>query len=558
MRAATFLFILLFSSFSLADSSTRTHEGKDKLSLSASLKSPIKELRINGKVQLPRYVRVSKAKGSYGRYYSRIVLDNSIECNYSAKKRSLGQYFANDYKLYFQGCNDGESVRKVRDVEEVIELSVKGKTYFGKSPLVVKANFLVENAVTETEGIELEGVKAVAGQVLQYNGELWVAGDIAEGSKGETGEQGLQGEKGDTGADGAQGIQGVAGADGTQGLQGEKGDTGAQGIQGVTGADGAQGLQGEKGDTGAQGIQGVAGADGAQGLQGEKGDTGAQGIQGVAGADGAQGLQGEKGDTGAQGLQGVAGAQGVQGEKGETGPQGLQGEKGDTGAQGIQGLPGIAGAAGEVGPQGVAGKDANVSLSAGVGIKGEIVNGVGEVSVDVGTGPGQIAQLGVDGRLPASILPDMGSSTKVAYIKDLKPSGTHGGDCVAGAYVKRDLNSISGDSTFVSIANNQIFLAPGTYRFDISAPGYLENLHKAKLVNTTSGQTVLIGTTERSHVQYGGVSHSKIIGEVIISEASSFEIQHRCTTSRTIVGFGVASSFGEDEVYTQVKVEKVK
>ena len=477
MKTSLLLLSLLVSSAALAKSSIRSHHGKEKLSLSVSLDKPSSELKLNGKVQLPRFVRVKHARGSLGRYEAKIEIDQSVVCEYAAKKGPFGQYLTNDYKLHFKGCSDGGNPKKVRAVEDLVELSVKGRTYLGRNSLIIKANFLVEDAVSETEGVTLEGVQAVEGQILQYNGDVWVAGDFPEGSKG------------------------------------------------------------EQGDVGPQGPAGVAGV---AGVKGDKGDVGPQGPAGVAGVAGAKGDKGDKGDVGPQGPAGVAGVAGAKGDKGDVGPQGLAG---------------IQGPQGEVGP---AGKDATISLSSGVGIKGEIVDGSGEISVDVGTSPGQIAQVGVDGRLPASILPESTGASKVAFIKDLKPNGTHGGDCVAGSYVRRDLNSLNGDSTFVSISNNQIFLSPGTYRFNISAPGYLENIHKARLVNLTSGQTAIVGTAERSHTQYGGVSHSKIIGEVVISEASSFEVQHRCSNSRTLVGFGLAASFGEDEVYTQVQIEKVK
>ena len=48
------------------------------------------------------------------------------------------------------------------------------------------------------------------------------------------------------------------------------------------------------------------------------------------------------------------------------------------------------------------------------------------------------------------------------------------------------------------------------------------------------------------------------MGVVTIEQATTFEVQHRCSVDRTIIGFGVAASFGDSEVYTQVKIEKVQ
>ena len=570
------LFSLLLVPTVGAKSSKKRHDSTEKISLSVSYKNPTNELSLHGQVQLPRYVRMKNSKGSLGKYEVYVDIDNSISCLYSPKKKPLGQLLTGDYKFYFDHCDDGQKNSSVRSVDNLLGLRIEGKTLFGSRNFVVTANFLVKEAVSEVQGIEFEGINPVLGQVLQFDGDLWVPTDIPEGidgekgdtgpqgpqgiagEKGETGEQGPQGEKGDIGPQGPQGVAGVKGDTGAQGPQGEKGDTGPQGPQGVAGA---------KGETGAQGPQGVAGAkgetgpQGPQGVAGEKGDTGPQGPQGIAGVNGAQG---EKGDTGEQGPQGEKGdigpqgPQGVAGVKGDTGAQGPQGEKGDTGLQGPQGIAGAKGETGPQGPQGEKGEDANVDLSAGVGILGSIDNGVGEISVDVGTTAGKIVQVGIDGKIATSLIPETGVERKIAYIKDIKASGTHGGDCIAGSYLTRDLNTIEGDSSFASLSGNQLFLSPGTYHIEGVAPGYFDNIHKAKFKNMTTGIDALIGSTQRSHTSYGGVSNSDFMGVITITEASTFEVQHRCTTTRTILGFGVAASFGDNEVYTQIKIEKVQ
>lgn len=101
------------------------------------------------------------------------------------------------------------------------------------------------------------------------------------------------------------------------------------------------------------------------------------------------------------GPEGPAGPQGEPGSAGPTGAQGPQGEQGPEGPQGLQGEPGMDGAQG---PQGDPGSDATVMLFGGTGIlNGTILNN-DQIHVDVGTGPGQIPQLDVDGHLPQSVL----------------------------------------------------------------------------------------------------------------------------------------------------------
>lgn len=60
----------------------------------------------------------------------------------------------------------------------------------------------------------------------------------ANGTKGDTGEQGPQGEQGEQGPQGEQGEQGPQGEQGEQGPQGPQGEQGEQGIQGPQGEQG--------------------------------------------------------------------------------------------------------------------------------------------------------------------------------------------------------------------------------------------------------------------------------------------------------------------------------
>ena len=51
---------------------------------------------------------------------------------------------------------------------------------------------------------------------------------------------------------------------------------------------------------------------------------------------------------------------------------------------------------------------------------------------------------------------------------------------------------------------------------------------------------------------------SIIQGSITLTAPTSFAIKHRCASLMNNVGFGQANNFGVDEVYTQVKVTKIK
>jgi hypothetical protein len=210
-----------------------------------------------------------------------------------------------------------------------------------------------------------------SGQLLTYNGEVWVSA-APGGGVGNTGATGATGLTGSTGATGATGLDGSTGATGPQGIIGLDGATGATGPQGATGS-GATGSTGFTGTTGATGLTGATGpqgdpggATGPQGPQGDIGSTGTTGPQGSTGATGlgATGATGLLGTTGATGEQGATGATGI-GSTGATGPQGATGLSiigstgetgatglGATGATGLDGFPGATGATGLIGATG--------------------------------------------------------------------------------------------------------------------------------------------------------------------------------------------------------------
>jgi len=296
----------------------------------------------------------------------------------------------------------------------------------------------------------------------------------------------------------------VAGTPGPQGEQGPMGPVGAQGPAGPQGPQGPQGEKGEKGDKGDTGVAGPAGATGAVGPMGPAGPAGIAGAAGAMGPVGPQGPAGDRGSDGAPGAQGPAGAAGPQGAQG---PQGLQGAQGE---QGLQGAPGPAGAQGPQGPKGDKGEQGERGLS------------------------------------------------EVAYLRDERNSGVNGGSCLGTVWNTRALNVLGGSTGFISLASNRFTLQPGKYFIEASAPAFQTGGSRIKLKVIETGEDVLIGSVAFSATTNPTVSKSEIQGEVIISVASTFEIQQRCQVEKLSNGFGPAASFGVKEVYTQVKITKTE
>jgi hypothetical protein len=149
------------------------------------------------------------------------------------------------------------------------------------------------------------------------------------------------------------------------------------------------------------------------------------------------------------------------------------------------------------------------------------------------------------------------SSSNVCFIKDVKSSGTSGGNFTFLTWQTRDLNTVEGNSSLVTLAANQFTLPSGTYIFRIEAPAYAVAGHKAKLRNITDGTDAIIGRAAFADNPFKGESISIVEGMVTITSAKVFEVQHFCNVSQNANGLGASTSMGTAEVYTQVQITKV-
>jgi uncharacterized delta-60 repeat protein len=145
-----------------------------------------------------------------------------------------------------------------------------------------------------------------------------------------------------------------------------------------------------------------------------------------------------------------------------------------------------------------------------------------------------------------------GVSTTEIY--EQQTVGTNGGTFTAGVWQTRTLNTID-DGLGVTLANNQFTLQPGTYSVQVSAPGYQVGGHQIRLQNISTGTTALTGTSAFSSNAGGSQTNSVIIGKIPVGQTSVFEVQHMCTLTQNNDGLGIASGFGQYEVYTAVRID---
>jgi hypothetical protein len=147
----------------------------------------------------------------------------------------------------------------------------------------------------------------------------------------------------------------------------------------------------------------------------------------------------------------------------------------------------------------------------------------------------------------------------VAYLKDVKTAGTAGGGFTSGSFVTRTLNTEEDPDNIVTLSSNQFTLQAGTYEIDASAPSYLVGQNVTKIRNITDSTDAIIGTSEYQVAGGSGAQvRSFVKGIVTIASAKAFEIQHRCLNTVATNGLGVTSGLGVSEVYTVVKITRIK
>jgi hypothetical protein len=151
---------------------------------------------------------------------------------------------------------------------------------------------------------------------------------------------------------------------------------------------------------------------------------------------------------------------------------------------------------------------------------------------------------------------------KTVYLKDKKTSGTSGGTSVTNTATTRDLNTIEGDSTLVTLSSNQFTLGAGTYEIDVSAPCFKGASNMIFLYNVSDSTYDIDGQNTQCTVS-GLVQASALLsGRIAISSSKTYEIRHWVETGATTTGFGVATTATgnpkSSETYTTVKITKIK
>ena len=154
---------------------------------------------------------------------------------------------------------------------------------------------------------------------------------------------------------------------------------------------------------------------------------------------------------------------------------------------------------------------------------------------------------------------------KIAIIRDEKAANTNGGTSSV-SYITRDLNTTYGDTDIVSLSSNEFTLQAGKYDINWRSPaagnqGNHTNGHVSRLYNVTDAAEIItsdMGFTRQT--ASGEILNSYSEGNAVIeiTSAKTYRIEHKVGTAKGGDGLGVAANIGTNEVYTTVKIRKLK
>lgn len=159
--------------------------------------------------------------------------------------------------------------------------------------------------------------------------------------------------------------------------------------------------------------------------------------------------------------------------------------------------------------------------------------------------------------IPDSTLPKLGID-KYARFSDTKQVGISGGTFTSGSWITRTLNteefnSITGCT--LNPSTSRITLPAGNYYIRAVAPAYAVEQTRAALYNNATSSMLARSTSVYAWIQ--GVNTVLSINTLItLAETSEIELRHKCTSTKTTNGLGVATGM-VDEKYAEIEIWKV-
>ena len=189
------------------------------------------------------------------------------------------------------------------------------------------------------------------------------------------------------------------------------------------------------------------------------------------------------------------------------------------------------------------------------------INSAGSWGIGANFGTsGQVLTSQGNSSAPTWATPSGGLFASYAQVCDRKSSGSHGGSFASGDWRTRELNTEAFDPDgIVTLSSNQFTLQAGSYFINAMAPAQSVVNHQLRLRNITDSNNALFGFSAYASQSSGNATddndYAFLKGRITLSGAKTFELQHRCNTTRNGAGFGQPTGYAE-ETYASVEIYK--
>jgi hypothetical protein len=146
---------------------------------------------------------------------------------------------------------------------------------------------------------------------------------------------------------------------------------------------------------------------------------------------------------------------------------------------------------------------------------------------------------------------DVPYDTYVVF-KDKKTVGTNGGTFAKDTWTIRTLNYTEGYVNFAELKDDEVTIQAGRYILYIKSPACDVLNHQCRLYNITDA-TYIMGTNSFS--ANGVMTNSEIYTIINIAGEKKYRVEHICSANSASIGFGKATGFGTDEIYTTFSIQ---
>lgn len=145
-----------------------------------------------------------------------------------------------------------------------------------------------------------------------------------------------------------------------------------------------------------------------------------------------------------------------------------------------------------------------------------------------------------------------------AVLREQQSDGVAGGTFTSGAWRQRVLTTELSDlDGITAISGGNFTLGAGTWKITANACGYKCGTHRIRILNSTDSVSVT-GLPATSDENYSIQTIAHTTGIFTITGTKTFQLQHQCTMTRGTDGMGQNATFGTNEVYAEVVIEKIQ